>query len=383
MTFERRAQAAGGGPSAPAPAAACERCLRRSWLLALLSARLEYRSRGEGRLIELLALPDEELLQAVGGRRRSELYARYARFDPAVLRIPGGVQTVCRHDRRYPNALADDAAPRMLHVACELDTFCELEAGAVVAIVGASSASDYGREMARSLARGLGASGVTVIAALTDGVAAAAHEGALDAAASSIAVLGGGVDAAFPARRRALYERVRHSGCLVAELPCGLKSRLWALRAAERIVAGLAALTIVVEADESARDLAGARMAQALAKPIAAVPGRVTSPLSRGTNALLIEGANLVTGPQDVLDLLCGPAAEASVHRYPANGLPARLRRVLERVGAGLDTPDQLTAASDSDAGETLLALAELELRGLLARGDGGRYLPRQSISGR
>jgi DNA processing protein len=121
---------------------------------------------------------------------------------------------------------------------------------------------------------------------------------------------------------------------------------------------------------------------------VAAIPGRVTSPLSHGTNALLMDGASLVRGPRDVLELLfelsdarpkgrpCGALAAGAVR-------PVRLRptlaRVLDRVGAGYDTPDKLTRAG-VDARQVLPALTELELTGLLSRGDGGRYLPREPL---
>ncbi len=103
----------------PGGAGACARCLRRSWLLGLLGGVLEYASRGDGRLLELLALGDEQLVAAVGGSRRSELRARYARFDPDELRARSAVQAVCRHDRRYPPTLSGSSAPWMLHVAGE------------------------------------------------------------------------------------------------------------------------------------------------------------------------------------------------------------------------------------------------------------------------
>ncbi|HXW59376.1 MAG TPA: DNA-processing protein DprA [Solirubrobacteraceae bacterium] len=355
---------------------ACERCLRRSWLLALLSARLEYRGR-EGRLLELLQLSDEQLVQAVGGRRRVELRERLSHFDPDAMSTAPGVAAVCRHDRRYPRALLDTPGPPMLHVAGSLEALCAPTERPVVAIVGSERASDYGREMAASLARGLSASEITVAGTLCDGIAAAAHAGALEAGAPGIAVLGGGVDVAFAARRRRLYEAVRAGGCLVGELPCGMRARRWALRAAERIVAALARLTVVVEAEDRARDLGCARIASALGRSVAAIPGRVTSPLSSGAHTLLREGACLVRGPADVLELLCGQETRA-VHTR-GDRLAARLRHTLERVGAGLDTPERLAAAGE-DLGATLLALAELELLGLLARGDGGRYVPRETL---
>jgi len=179
----------------------------------------------------------------------------------------------------------------------------------------------------------------------------------------------------------------------VAELPCGYKPRDWCRPARERIVVGLAQLTIFVEADEDPLELQGARVARALGRTVAAVPGRVTSPASRGTHALLLDGASLVRGAEDALELLYGgeqPRAPRGP-RGPRQGpgaavstaaLQPRLRTTLEQVGAGRDTPAKLSAAS-ADAGETLLALTELELMGLLTRGDGGRYVPRQSLARR
>jgi DNA processing protein len=368
---------------------ACENCLRRSWLLALLSASLAYQARDRGRLLELLALGDEDLVHALGGRRRGELRARYAGFTPQDIRWTAGVEAICRHSRGYPRALTGNGAPRMLYVAGEVQRLAALGAPPTVAIVGSRKATDYGMEMARSLARGLAASGVTLAGGLSDGIAVAAQEGALEAGGKTLTVMDGGLDVACPARRRALYERVRTAGCAVAELPCGCDVRYWCYTARERIVVGLAQLTIVVEADENPAELLGARVAKALGQTVAAVPGRVTSPVSRGTNALLRDGAALIRGPGDALELLYrGDAATRTSRSTPRRNtrapLPAelepRLRAILERVGAGQDTPSKLTTGS-ADAGEVLLALSELELIGLLARGDGGRYVPRESLT--
>ncbi len=251
--------------------------------------------------------------------------------------------------------------------------------------------------MARSLARGLAASGVTVTASLSDGIALAAQAGVLEADGRTLTVMDGGLDVACPARRRALYKRALKTGCAVAELPCDCRPRLWCQTACERIVASLAQLTIVVEADEDPGDLLCARIAQALGRTVAAVPRRVTSSVSRGTHALLMEGAPLVRGPGDALDLLYGEGVAQGIDRSPqrktrtptrpAAGAPRpprlepRLQKTLEQVGAGQDTPTKLTAGSE-DAGEVLLALSELELMGLLTRGDGGRYVPRESLAG-
>jgi DNA processing protein len=284
----------------------------------------------------------------------------------------------------------------MLYVRGATQRLQALAAQPAVAIVGSRKATDYGMEMARDLARGLAASGVTVTGGLSDGIALAAQAGSLEVDGKTLTVMDGGVDVACPARRRGLYKRVLKTGCAVAELPCGCTTRRWCHTARERIVVGLAQLTIVVEADEDPGDLLCARIAQALGRTVAAVPGRVTSPVSRGTHALLMEGVPLVRGPGDALDLLYGKdpvqKINGSMRRMtgtptmPINEAPRTpqlepiLKATLEQVGAGRDTPAKLTAGSE-DAGEVLLALSELELMGLLSRGDGGRYVPRGSLA--
>ncbi len=368
--------------------AACTACIRRSWLLSELGGPLEYRARDRTRLLEALALGDDELLKALAGRRSAELGARYADFHAGELAGAGDVQRICRHCGGYPRLLGGQYAPHMLEVLGGSQRLVELASGPCVAILGSAAASDYGLASARSLARGLGATGVTVIAGLTDGIAAAAHAGVLDANGASVAVMGGGLDVACPARRRSLYGRVRQRGCAVSELPLGCRGRRWGQLASERIVVELASVTVLVEADDTPAELAGGRLAQSLGRVLAAVPGRVCSPLSRGTNAMLMEGARLVRGAHDVLELLGplgrpGEVAMASPTGRacdPLAGLPAGLRATLERVGAGCDTPDRLARAGE-DPATVLVTLSQLELLGLLIRGDGGRYLPCEPLT--
>jgi DNA processing protein len=365
---------------------ACAGCLRRSWLLSQVSGQMEYCARDRARLLELLALPDAELLDALAGRRKAELRARYERFCPEDMTHDGQLRSICRHRHTYPRVLDSPAAPPMLSVAGGTARLSALTATPVVTILGSRNASDYGIQMARSLARGLAASGVTVAASLTDGVPVAAHVGALDAGGGSLAVIGGGLRTSCPPRRRALLDRVTHAGCAVSELPHDCAGRRWGLLASERILAELASVAVVVEADASPGELATAHHARTLGRTVAAIPGRVTSPLSRGTNALLLAGASLVRDARDVLDLLY--TADATRPREdgsdaggaaPQNDLRADLRAVLERVGAGCDTPDALARAG-IESSAALLALSELELRGLLVRADGGRYLPLQAL---
>jgi DNA processing protein len=354
---------------------ACRQCLRRGWLLGVLNGRLEYRGRDPDDLVSLLELSDKELLQALGGPELERLRGQYAQFDPAKPPLVAGVQRICRHDPAYPAALAQTAgAPQLVHVAGGAERLRELLAEPAVAIVGTRRASDYGMEIAYGLARGLAASGVTVVSGLADGIPAAAHAGALEVDGPTVTVAAGGVDVCHPATRRVLHRRLQTAGCTLAELPCGCRPRSWCHTARARIVVALAKLVIVVEAGERPGELVHARLARATGRVLAAVPGRLTSPVSHGPHTLLRQGAELVRSPQDALDALYDEGARQALPGRP--DLEPCLRGVLEQVGAGRDTFAKLTAGGASEPA-TLVALAKLELSGALVRGDGGRYLPR------
>jgi DNA processing protein len=361
----------------PAPAArACAACTRRSELLASIGARLEIRARLRGRLFELLEVGDAELLAAIGSPPPPRL------SPPAPDARPSSSTAICRHDARYPASLSDAGGPAMLHVRGGVERLVRHASGDSVAVCGSSRSTDHGVAVAREITRGLCASGVTVVSGLADAIGAAVQREALAVGGRSVAVLAGGLDAGVAATRRALARAIPERGCVVAELPAGCTGRLWGRMAAARVIARLATVTVVVEADATPLDLSAAHVARGLGRTLAAVPGRVTSPAARGCNELLMDGAKLVRGSQDVLALLgvAGAPAGANAQRRraaaaPVSGLDAALRSVLERVGDGSDTPEKL-ARTGADAAEVLCALSRLELLGLLTRGDGGRYLP-------
>ncbi len=361
---------------------ACAPCQRRNWLLGALNARLEYAGRAPTQLTALLELSDDELIAAVAGSEGDRLRGEHARFDPEPPRLPRGIRQVCCHDRGFPGSLAcGEGAPRLLHVAGGLERLRELLASPTVAIVGARAASDYGMEVAHGLARGLAASGVTVVSGFADGIATAAHCGALEVGGPTVTVAAGGVDVCHPASRRALYERLCGECCALAELPCGQRPRSWCHTARARIVVAMAEVVVVVEAGERPAELLHARIARDAARTVAAVPGRVTSPVSRGAHVLLREGARLVRDPCDVLDELYGVDTGPTTPRHtPAalnrNVLPPPLRALLNEVGAGRDTVAKLLAAGACER-ETLIGLAKLECSGTVVRGDAGRYVPR------
>jgi DNA processing protein len=358
---------------------ACGDCLRSSWLRTRLNAPLDYCARDLSRFWRVLELSDVELIEALGGRRREELHAAYAHFEAKPVSTGESVEALCRHHCAYPASLRETPlAPPALWVRGGSERLGKLLDRTVVAIVGTRRASDYGMETARGLARGLAAAGVTVTSGLCEGISVAVHSGALEAGDSMLSVMAGSVERCSPAWCASLYQRVTNGGCAISEAPPQTRVRAWREPARACTLALLARIVIVVEAEERPWALACAGVARDFDRCVAAVPGRVSSPASRGTNALLMDGARLVRDPQDVLDLLHGIGADQACDSPPQLADP-RLRAVLDQVADGNDTVAKLTE-SGAPVSEVTLALAELELRGLLVRGDGGRYLPRAGL---
>jgi DNA processing protein len=361
-------------------AAACGDCLRRSRLLGQLSAVLDRNCRADGRLFELLALGDEQLIAALGGRRREQLRREHAQALARARSPAGSACATCVHDSRYPESLRKAARvlamPPLLHVSGGLDRLRELAHRPAVAMLGSPQPSAYGQTVARRLGRELAASGIVVVTQRVAGVAFAAQQGALDAGGATLLVAGDGLDVPTPRGRHATYEALSRRGCSVSELPPQTRGRTWGAAAGVRTAVALSALAVIVEAREDPRDLRGAELARLLGRTVAALPGQVDSPASTGCHALLRDGARLVRGSEDVLDLLYGVDAgprDESPARAEMPWLGARQRELVQHVGEGVDTIGGL-AGTGRDPGEVLQALSELELLGLLVRIDPARY---------
>ncbi len=351
---------------------ACDHCVARSWLLGRVAGHLD---NARARIDQLLALDDDALLAAVSGRQLSRVARELETLDIDQVRVrarAAGLETVCRCDPAYPPALRELAGPpAVLHVAGGLERLIGLVAEDPVAIVGARRASPYGLEMARSLGRGLAAAGLTVVSGMALGIDSAAHTGALEAGGPTVAVLPTSADRPYPAGRRALHRRIVAGGAAVSELGPGAAVRRWMFPARNRIIAALAAMTVVVEAGERSGALVTARLARGIGRPVGAVPGRVTTPQAAGPNGLLAAGAGIVRGPQDVLDHLFG-AGERTV-RDPRRQAPAELAPLLAAIAEGHETAAALARAGfEPDRG--LAALAALELGGFVSRAAGGRF---------
>ncbi len=276
-----------------------------------------------------------------------------------------GIRRIRRRDAGYPSLLAAiHDPPPALFLRGGMDVVV-LESPAV-AVVGARSCSSYGRSVARSLGRELAAAGLVVVSGMARGVDGEAHRGALEADGVTVAVLGCGIDRDYPAAHAELARRICARGLVVSEYEPGVEPAPWRFPARNRIIAGLCAATVVVEARERSGALITADFALEEGREVLAVPGEITSALSAGTNALLRIGATPVTGSADVLELYGLAVAEPG-----PTALSGPAAAVLERLRDGPRTGDELVRAAGLAPGEASAALMELELAAAVTLEDG------------
>ena len=361
---------------------ACERCLRRGWLVARLSGHIETATAREpgSRARELLALSDTELVEALAPNRTGQILTELAEFDPGPMRERlrrTECWSLCRHLEAYPRALRGDRqAPPALFGRGETELLERLNGEVAVTVVGSRRPSAYGRELATALGRELASAGLVVVSGMALGIDSCAHRGALEAGCLTAAVLGNGPDLPYPARMRRLYGEIVGRGLVLGELPPGTEPRRWTFPARNRIMAALGAITVVVEARDRSGSLITAEMASDLGRDVGAVPGRVGHSPAAGTNSLLRDGAALIRDAQDVLDTLVGAGVAVRV-RTPAESrreLDPALKPVVEAVEGGAETLDAISRQSGLAPGPAAAAAARLELLGVLSCDSAGRY---------
>ncbi len=288
--------------------------------------------------------------------------------------------SVTRDDADYPAQLLDldhglprlDPSPAVLHGAGSQQALAEADADVTVTIVGARRATPYGLGIARELARDLAAADVVVVSGLAYGIDTAAHKGALEGGGTTIAVLAGGPDVIYPAAAAPVYRRILERGAAISERPPGTAPEKWSFPTRNRIMAAIAKVTVVVEAAQPSGSTITANAANELDRTVGAVPGPVHSRVSAGTNALLADGAHLVAGASDVLDLLFGVGAGGARRAGPA--IDPELAPVLEAIEAGAQAPDVIAARTGLPGREVAIALTRLELVGYVASGVSGLY---------
>lgn len=251
-----------------------------------------------------------------------------------------------------------------------------------VAIVGSRNPTRGGRDTAYDFATTLGSAGLVVTSGLALGIDAAAHLGALDVKAGTIAVCGTGLDQVYPKSNRALAERILDEGLLVSEFPPKTPPLAANFPRRNRIVSGLALGALVVEAAYRSGSLITARLASEQGREVFAIPGSIHNPLSRGCHRLIRDGAKLVESANDVLEELGPLAGVAAPQPSPAvNSVEAteeavdpQYQSLLETIGHDPTPVDVIVARTGMSADVVSSMLLILELQGKVEAAPGGRY---------
>jgi DNA processing protein len=245
-----------------------------------------------------------------------------------------------------------------------------------VAIVGSRRPTAYGLAVAENLGRQMARAGVLVISGMARGIDTAAHLGALGAGGPTVAVLGCGVDVVYPRENKQVMEKIAAAGAVLSEFPPGSVPEAWHFPVRNRIISGLADALVVVEAAERSGALITADLALEQGREVLAVPGNITSPLSRGPNRLIKQGARLVEAPEDILEEL-GLDALFKMKETESAGWPLLTNDedLLLKMLAEEPVPlDQLIEKSTLPPGQIMAALTFLEMKGLVRQLPGKHY---------
>ena len=289
------------------------------------------------------------------------------------------------NDPHYPaqlRALAD--APAWLYVKGDPDWLVR----PMLAIVGSRTATPQGLRDTRAFAEALSQAGLTIVSGLALGIDAAAHEGGLAGLASSVAVVGTGLDRVYPAKNRDLAHRLAAGGAIVSEFPLGTEPKRGHFPRRNRIISGLSLGVLVVEAALQSGSLITARLAGEQGRDVFAIPGSIHSPLSKGCHRLIKQGAKLVESAADILEELGqrlpgpipAPSGRSTLPTPRGGGVggegnpPAQPDTLLETLAGGPLAPDQLADRLGLTVETLSVRLLAAEMDGLIARLPGGLY---------
>ena len=334
------------------------------------------------RLLKEFGLPSEIL-----ARRRSELAALVPAATLQSLdsdAVQDAVSAALEWTERPGHSivtLADDSYPKALLEITDPPPllYCvgrvELLQHACLAIVGSRNASAQGERNAESFAQALSDAGLTIVSGLATGVDAAAHRGGLAGSASTIAVLGTGVDVVYPRRNAELAQMIATRGLLLSEFALGSGPLAHNFPRRNRLISGLASGCLVVEAALASGSLITARAAADQGREVFAIPGSIHSPLSKGCHALIKSGAKLVESASDVLNELSGfrPSGYASTTAEAAGSAQGDAT-VLAHMGHDPVDVDSLCLRAGLSAEQVSAELLRLELDGRVAALPGGLY---------
>ena len=244
------------------------------------------------------------------------------------------IEEIPAFDSRFPERFREiPESPGCIYLKGRLPDPVEMTVG----IIGARDGTEYGKMVARTLAKELSEYGISIISGMAYGIDTAAHEGALLGGGKTYAVLGCGVDICYPAINKKLYSKIQEEGGIISEYPEGSPPLPHHFVARNRLIAGLSDVLIVVEAKERSGTFITVDRALEQGKQVFVVPGRITDPLSRGCNKLLMEGASLCLSKEDILSCFSIEAGKDNEKKPNLKGEEKRIYNALDLEGKHID----------------------------------------------
>jgi len=333
-------------------------------------------------------------INGVGFKTAERIAASRGKFDVSAeleLAEKLDIWIINIDDKRYPPALKQIYdPPPVLYIKGSL----RREDNLAISIVGSRLCSLYGQEQSSRLAHFLSSAGFTICSGMARGIDSAAHQGALSAGGRTIAVQGCGLAGVFPPENKKLFELIAESGACISELPLGYEPLSENFPPRNRIIAGLSLGTIVVEAGLRSGALITARAALENNREVMAVPGKIDSPLSKGTHQLLKQGAKLIESVEDVMEGLgyigeqledhVSTAAEKASDRVEtplfdikALKLSGPEKTIYECLNKEPSHIEEIIADTDLEAGSVNAGLVSLRLKGLIKQLPGSLFVKR------
>lgn len=277
-----------------------------------------------------------------------------------------GIRIYTIYEDEYPENLKNIYdPPPVLYVKGELLKEDRL----ALAIVGSRKASDYGIKTAQRLAYRLAEHGITIVSGMALGIDSAAHKGSLMAGGRTIAVFGCGLKNIYPRSNYRLSQEIIKNGALVSEFPFDTEALPQHFPARNRIISGMSVGVIVVEAGEKSGSLITADFALEQGREVFAVPGNICSPNSRGTNALIQNGAKLVNKIEDIIEELNIDIIynkNNNINYNVGTGISAEESRILAFLNERGGDRDEISAATGIHPGKVLAALTKMEIKGII-----------------
>ncbi len=315
--------------------------------------------------------------QDIGVKRAESIKAfqNWKAVEEHLNKIKNYGITLLRYtDSLYPQSLRElDDAPLLLY--CKGNML--KEDALSIAVVGARGMTDYGRKVASQISSALASAGITVVSGLARGIDTVAHVGAIRAKGRTIAVMGSGIDIVYPPENKRLYEQIASSGCIISEFPLETPPEKHNFPRRNRLISGLSLGVLVVEAAQSSGSLITAEYALQQNKEVFAVPGRIDSMLSRGTNQLIRKGARLVQSAEDIIEELL-PQLKGMIKGMPSEEEPLEIsdkeKAIFSRLREEPQHIDNILRDSGISAEEALSLLLNLEIKGIVRQIEGKRF---------